>query len=366
MPPSEAAFRRPKNAAALVDAIRGLTAGPRPLRIMEICGTHTMAIAQAGLRSLLAPGVRLMSGPGCPVCVTPAGTIDAVLELSGRPGIVIASYGDLLRVPGTVRGDTLLRRRALDAKVLTVYSPMDALAAARSNPSAEVVFLGVGFETTAPGTAACILAAAEEGISNFSVLCLLKRTEPALRALIEAPDFQVDGFLCPGHVAAITGAEAFSFLPEEYGLPAVVSGFEAGDILYSVWRLAQMHAAGRPALENEYTRLVRSAGNPAARAAMEQVFQPVSSVWRGLGEIPASGLALRPAFAPWDAAKKFGFTPAPEAETPGCRCGAVLRGVCAPQDCPLFGRACTPADPVGPCMVSSEGACAAAWKYREA
>ena len=188
----------PKNAAALVDAIRGLTAGPRPLRIMEICGTHTMAIAQAGLRSLLAPGVRLVSGPGCPVCVTPAGAIDAVLELSGRPGIVIASYGDLLRVPGTVRGDTLLRRRALDAKVLTVYSPMDALAAARSNPSAEVVFLGVGFETTAPGTAACILAAAEEGISNFSVLCLLKRTEPALRALIEAPDFQVDGFFVPG------------------------------------------------------------------------------------------------------------------------------------------------------------------------
>ena len=161
MPPSEAAFRRPKNAAALVDAIRGLTAGPRPLRIMEICGTHTMAIAQAGLRSLLAPWIRLVSGPGCPVCVTPAGAIDAVLELSGRPGIVIASYGDLLRVPGTVRGDTLLRRRALDAKVLTVYSPMDALAAARSDPSAEVVFLGVGFETTAPGTAACILAAAE-------------------------------------------------------------------------------------------------------------------------------------------------------------------------------------------------------------
>ena len=365
MPLSEADFRRPKNAAALVRAIRGLTGPAKPLRIMEICGTHTMAIAQAGLRGLLAPGVQLLSGPGCPVCVTPAGAIDAVLRLSGQPGVVIASYGDLLRVPGTVRGDTLLRRRALGAKIQTVYSPMDALDAARADPAAEVVFLGVGFETTAPGTAACVLAAASEGIRNFSVLCLLKRTEPALRALIAAPDFAVDGFLCPGHVAAITGASAFAFLPEEYGLPAVVSGFEAGDILYSVWRLAQMHAAGRPALENEYTRLVRDAGNPAAQAAMAQVFEPVSSVWRGLGEIPASGLALKEAFAPWDAARKFGFAPGPEAENPGCRCGAVLRGVCAPQDCPLFGRACTPADPVGPCMVSSEGACAAAWKYGE-
>ena len=365
MPLSEAAFRRPANAAALVGAIRSLTDGARPLRIMEICGTHTMAIAQAGLRGLLAPGVQLLSGPGCPVCVTPAGAIDAVLALSERPGIVIASYGDLLRVPGSVRGDSLLRRRALGARVLTVYSPMDALEAARADPAAEVVFLGVGFETTAPGTAACLLAAAEEDIRNFSVLCLLKRTEPVLRALAAAPDFAVDGLLCPGHVAAITGAEAFAFLPGEYGLPAVVSGFEAGDILYSVWRLAKMQAEGRPALENEYTRLVRPAGNPAAKAAVAKVFQPADSVWRGLGEIPASGLAIRAAFAPWDAARKFGFAPGAGTETPGCRCGAVLRGVCTPRDCPLFGRVCTPADPVGPCMVSSEGACAAAWKYAD-
>ena len=356
MPPSEADFRRPSNAAALVRAIRSLTDGARPLRIMEICGTHTMAIAQAGLRELLAPGVRLVSGPGCPVCVTPAGAIDAILRLSQRPGVIVASYGDLLRVPGTARGDTLLRRRALGARVQTVYSPMDALEAARADPAAEVVFLGVGF-------AACILAAAEEGLTNFSVLCLLKRTEPALRALIAAPDFAVDGFLCPGHVAAVTGAAAFAFLPRDYGLPAVVSGFEAGDILYSVWRLARMRAGGRPALENEYTRLVRDEGNPAAQAAMEQVFRPVPSVWRGLGTIPASGLALKEAFAPWDAARKFGLAPEPETETPGCRCGAVLRGVCGPRECPLFGRACTPSDPVGPCMVSSEGACAAAWKY---
>ena len=363
MPWSEREFRRPRNAAALAEAIRCLTGPGRPLRLMEICGTHTMAIARAGLRELLAPGVQLLSGPGCPVCVTPAGAIDGVLALSERPGLVIASYGDLLRVPGSVRGDTLLRRKALGAAVLTVYSPLEAVEAAAQDPGRDYVFLGVGFETTAPGTAACLLEAAARGLANFSVLCLLKRTEPALRALLAAPDLAVDGLLCPGHVAAVTGAEAFRFLPEEYGLPAVVSGFEAGDILYSVWRLARMHAARRPGLENEYTRLVRPQGNPAARAAVDRVFLPAASVWRGLGEIPASGYALRPEFAPWDAARKFGFAPGPGAEVPGCRCGAVLRGACAPRACPLFGRACTPADPVGPCMVSAEGACAAAYQY---
>ena len=363
MPLSEKDFRRAEDAAALVRGIRSLTGPERPLRVMEICGTHTMAIAKAGLRSLLAPGVRLVSGPGCPVCVTPAGAIDAVLALSGQPGVVVASYGDLLRVPGSARGDTLLRRRALGAGVMTVYSPLEAVEAAAKDPARQYVFLGVGFETTAPGTAACLLEAAGRGLANFSVLCLLKRTEPALRALIAAPDFAVDGFLCPGHVAAVTGAEAFRFLPQEYGLPAVVSGFEAGDILYSVWRLAKMRAEGRPGLENEYTRLVRGLGNPAAQAAIDRVFAPAASLWRGLGEIPESGYAIRPEFAPWDAAKKFAIQPGPAADLPGCRCGAVIRGVCAPQNCPLFGKACTPADPVGPCMVSGEGACAAAYKY---
>ena len=359
----EADFRRPQNAAALAEAIRSVTDPQRPVRLMEICGTHTMAIARAGLRSALAPGVKLLSGPGCPVCVTPAGAIDAVLRLSAQPGVTVASYGDLLRVPGSVRGDTLLRRRALGARVLTVYSPLEAVEAAAADPAREFVFLGVGFETTTPGTAACILEAAARGLRNFSVLCLLKRTEPALRALIATPDFAVDGFLCPGHVAAVTGAEAFRFLPAEFGLPAVVSGFEAGDILYAVWRLAGMLAEGRPALENEYTRLVRAQGNLAAQEAIDRVFAPAASVWRGLGDIPASGYAIREEFAAWDAAKKFGIAPGPETEVPGCRCGAVLRGVCAPRACPLFGKACTPADPVGPCMVSGEGACAAAWKY---
>lgn len=369
MPSTDAwltAFRNPAGAAALVKEIRRRTAGRAPVRIMEICGTHTMAIAKAGLRSLLAPGVELISGPGCPVCVTPAGDIDAALELAERPGLIVATYGDLMRVPGSVRGDTLLRRRAAGADVRTVYSAADAVDLARENPDREVVFLGVGFETTTPGTAACVLDAAESDLANFSVFCLLKRTEPALRALLSAPDCAMDALLCPGHVAAVTGVEAFRFLPREYGLPAVVSGFETGDVLYSVWRMVEMVCDGTPALENEYSRLVTAGGNKAARAMAEQVFAPADSLWRGLGEIPQSGLTLRPEYARFDAAARYGLARRQGTEPPGCRCGSVIRGLVHPEQCPLFGKVCRPEDPVGPCMVSSEGACAAAWKYRSA
>lgn len=360
------AFRRTPGAARLVEDIRRRTENRAPVRIMEICGTHTMAIAKAGLRELLAPGVELISGPGCPVCVTPAGDMDAALALSARPGVTLATYGDLLRVPGSVRGDTLLRRRAAGADVRTVYSAADAVELARTNPDREVVFLGVGFETTAPGTAACVLDAAENGVANFSVFCLLKRTEPALRALLNAPDCGVDALLCPGHVAAVTGADAFGFLPREYGLPAVVAGFEAVDVLYAVWRLVRMVCDGTPALENEYTRLVTAGGNAAARAAVDKVFAPANSLWRGLGEIPNSGLALREEYAPFDAAARYALPRQAGTEPPGCRCGQVIRGALRPEECPLFGKLCRPEDPVGPCMVSGEGACAAAWKYRPA
>lgn len=360
------AFRSPAGAAALVRDIRRRTENRAPVRIMEICGTHTMAIAKSGLRSLLAPGVELISGPGCPVCVTPAGDIDAALDLCGRPGLIVATYGDLLRVPGSVRGDTLLRRRAAGADVRTVYSAADAVDLARSNPDREVVFLGVGFETTTPGTAVCVLDAAESNLNNFSLFCLLKRTEPALRALLSAPDCNVDALLCPGHVAAVAGADAFRFLPVEFGLPAVVSGFDAGDVLYSVWRLVNMVCDKAPALENEYSRLVTDAGNAAAKAAANAVFTPADSLWRGLGEIKDSGLALRPEYARFDAASRYGLHRGRGTEPPGCRCGEVIRGLLRPEQCPLFGRICSPADPVGPCMVSGEGACAAAWKYRSA
>lgn len=358
-------FRHPQGVDRALAALREIVRETGPIRLMEICGTHTMAIAKSGLRSLLPEGLSLISGPGCPVCVTPAGAIDGILRLSEQHGVLLASYGDLLRVPGSERGDSLLRRRALGASIHTVYSPMEALSLAREHPDHDVIFLGVGFETTAPGTAACLLEAREQNLSNFSVLSLLKRTEPALRALIADPDFAVNGFLCPGHVAAITGARAFAFLPQEFRLPAVVSGFEPGDLLYSVWRLADMLRRNEPSLENEYTRVVTEEGNPAALRAMDQVFTTAAAVWRGLGEIPDSALVPRAEFAPWDASVKFAFSPSPGAESPGCRCGEVIRGKIRPQDCPLFGCVCTPADPVGPCMVSGEGACAAAYRYRD-
>lgn len=337
-----------------------------PLRLMEVCGTHTMAIARAGLRQLLPAHVKLISGPGCPVCVTPSGAMDAVLTFSMTPGVTLCTYGDLLRVPGTQRGDNLLARRAKGAKVRAVYSAVDALDFARENPEQQVVFLAVGFETTAPGTAACILKAEEEGLRNFSVLCLMKYTEPAIRAILADKACQVGGLICPGHVAAVTGSDAFSFLPREYGLPAVVAGFEGDDVIRAVYELCAMRAAGKPDVVNAYRRVVREQGNPVAQAMLRQVFEKKDDVWRGLGAIANSGMAIRHEYAEFDAAKRFGISGIDrDAEkTNGCRCGDILRGVLEPAACPLFGRACVPGNPVGPCMVSGEGACAAAYKYQ--
>ena len=357
-------FQKPQEVPALLKKLTELSGQFESLRLMEICGTHTMSIARTGLRSLLPDNVKLISGPGCPVCVTPTEELDAVFTLTKRSELILTTYGDLLRVPGSRRGDNLLQRKALGASVEAVYSPMDALELARRHPEREVVFLGVGFETTAPGTAACIREAAKEKQRNFSVFCLLKRTEPALRSLIEAPDFAVDGFLCPGHVAAITGAESFSFLPREYGLPAVIGGFEAADLLYSVAELMRMAAAKEAELVNEYVRLVKPEGNPAALALIDEVFEPCDCRWRGLSEVKDGGMAIRTEYEDWDAKKKFSVTVGVGKEPPGCCCWEIIRGVKTPAECPLFGTVCTPADPVGPCMVSGEGACAAAWKYR--
>ena len=338
---------------------------PGETNIMEVCGTHTMAIAHSGIRSLLPEKVHLLSGPGCPVCVTPAGLIDAVLELARRPEVVIASYGDMLRVPGSRRGENLAGLRMDGACVEVVYSPMDALELAERMPEREIVFLGVGFETTAPGTGIAVTEAERRQLKNFSVLSMLKTVEPGLRALIRDPDFAVNGFLCPGHVAVITGAEAFRFLPEEYQLPAVVSGFEPEDILFSIWRILDQLAEGKPALENTYGRAVRAEGNPLAMKIIRRVFVPCTVPWRGMGPIPGGGLAIAPEYRAYDAAEKFGITIPEGRENPACRCGDVIQGKCRPGQCPLFGRACTPEDPVGPCMVSAEGACAAAMKYPE-
>ena len=345
----------------LLDGIERLA--PRELRLMEVCGTHTMAIAASGLKSMLPSTVRLLSGPGCPVCVTPPQVIDKVLELSMEKDVILASYGDMLRVPGSRAGDSLLRRRALGAHVETVYSAVDAVELALQHPDKQVVFLGVGFETTAPGTAAAVLTAKEKGAKNFTLWSMLKTVEPALRALIRSDGFNVDGFLCPGHVATIIGAKGFRFLPDEYGLPAVVAGFEPEDILLAVYKLVKQLSEKEPKLENEYTRAVSFDGNRLAQRIMEECFEPRFDLWRGLGGIDESGLGLREKISGFDAQRRFKIT-IPTSETPtACRCGEVITGKLAPVLCPMFGKRCTPEDPVGPCMVSSEGACAAAWKY---
>ena len=333
-------------------------------RLMEVCGTHTMAIAKSGIKSMLPEKVKLLSGPGCPVCVTPPQVIDAVLELAMDPEITIATYGDMVRVPGSRPGDSLQRRRALGAKLLVVYSPVDAVEYAKENPDREVVFLGVGFETTAPGTAAAVLTAKEEKVKNFSVLSMLKTVEPALRALMKTEDFKVQGFLCPGHVGTVIGEKGFAFLPEEYQMPAVIAGFEPEDILLSVYLLLRQIAEGRPRVENQYKRAVSPKGNVLAQNMIGRCLEPRADLWRGLGRIENSGLGFRAEFSDFDAEKKFSIRYGEETGPSACRCGDVICGRISPSRCPVFGKRCTPEDPVGPCMVSSEGACAAAYKYQ--
>ena len=350
------------SAEKILDAIRALD--PEPVKLMEVCGTHTMAIAKAGIKSLLPPQVELLSGPGCPVCVTPAEIIDQILDLAMEPGVILTSYGDMLRVPGSRPGDSLLRRRALGARVEIVYSPMDAIEIAKANPAKEVVFLGVGFETTAPGTAAAVLTAQEQGVKNFTVWSMLKLVEPALRALMGMEGFDVQGFLCPGHVGTIIGERGFGFLPEAYHMPAVISGFEPEDILLSVYLLLRQIKEGRPRVQNEYTRAVSKNGNELARKMLDRAFAPRADLWRGLGRIEASGLGLREELRDHDAQARFGLETLPAPKPTACRCGQVITGRLGPTGCPLFGTRCTPEDPVGPCMVSSEGACAAAYKYQ--
>jgi hydrogenase expression/formation protein HypD len=333
----------------------------RDVKLMEVCGTHTMAAFRSGLWQLLPHSVRLVSGPGCPVCVTDPSYLDAVIGLCARPDIIIATFGDLVRVPGT---DTSLEReRAAGANVRIVYSPSDALVLARQCPSKNVVFLGVGFETTVPTVAWAIWRAARDGVSNFSVLCAHKTMPHAMEALLHDKELKIDGFLCPGHVSVITGAHIYRFICERYRIPCVVGGFEAWDILKSVEMLLRQLADGRAEVENEYSRSVSEYGNGAAQRLTDEVFEPCDSAWRGLGVIPGSGLAIREKYAHFDAAKMLGVQFREAHVNPLCRCGSVLRGAASPLDCRLFGRPCSPTHPIGPCMVSGEGVCAAYYKY---
>lgn len=355
------AFRDPALARELIERIHGLV-GDRRINLMEVCGTHTVSIGRYGFRSIMPAGLQLLSGPGCPVCVTANRDIDHAIALARTPGITVATFGDMMRVPGST--SSLAAEKSAGHDVRIVYSPLDALTLAAELPSQQVVFMGVGFETTTPTIAACILEAAARGLTNFSVFCAHKTTPPALRAIANDPETTIDGFILPGHVCTITGLAPFQFIVDEFGIPGVVTGFEPVDILTGIDRLVEMIVGGNPAVENAYPRSVRDEGNPVARRITEQVFEPCDAVWRGLGEISASGLRIRDEYARFDARKRFEVAVEPTQEPRGCRCGDVLRGAIAPTACPLFGHACTPEHPVGPCMVSSEGSCAAYYRYR--
>lgn len=332
-----------------------------PTTVMEVCGTHTNAIARYGLRELLPPGMRLISGPGCPVCVTDGTDLFAALFLARTPGVVVYSFGDMLRIP--VAGDSLLHARELGADVRIATSPMDALKAALSEPDKQIVWLGVGFETTAPMTAALLMRAREADVHNISVLCAHKAMPAALLSLLQN-NRRVDALLCPGHVSTIIGAEGFRFVPEVLHMPAVVAGFEPHEVLAALLQIARMRERGEAGLENCYPAAVTAGGNPAAGMLLETVFELASARWRGLGEIEGSGFRLRGEFAEFDARKRFELPePSPAQDTRGCRCADLLRGEAQPHECPLFGRTCTPEHPAGPCMVSSEGACAATYQY---
>jgi hydrogenase expression/formation protein HypD len=332
-----------------------------PVRFMEVCGTHTMVAFRSGIRRLLPARVSLISGPGCPVCVTPAGYIDAAIHIGRIPGTIVTTFGDLVRVPGSA--SSLEQERARGMQVRVVYSPSDALQLARSEPARTVLFLAVGFETTAPTVAVTLQAARRSGTHNFMVLASHKTMPRAMEALVQGGEVQIDGFLCPGHVSVAAGAGIFSFLADRYRTPCVVAGFEPEDMLEAIIMLMAQLEDNRSILEIQYRRAVTMEGNLAARRAVDEVFAECDSEWRGLGVIPGSGLAVRGEYADLDAERRLGIQVDPGSSAPGCRCGDVLRGSITPPDCALFGRACTPARPVGPCMVSSEGTCAAYARY---
>ncbi len=352
-------YRDRKLAQALVAELqRSVT---KPLRVMEVCGTHTMAIFRNGIRSILPDGLELISGPGCPVCVTSAPHMDAFIAMAEKPEVRVAIFGDLFRVPGT--NGSLANASSRGAKVDVVYSPMDALELAKNNPDNFIVFLGVGFETTTPGIAATILAAKVQNISNFAVYSTHKVIPPPMMALLKDPELKLDGLLCPGHVSSIIGAGAYLPFAEQYNLSCVVAGFETVDLLNGLILLARQVASGESKVENIYPRAVTWEGNLRARTMVEKIFEPTDMEWRGLGVIPGSGLAIREQYAQFDAEKRLDIDLPEAEEATGCNCGAILKGISTPVECPLFDSRCTPANPIGPCMVSSEGTCAAYYKY---
>ncbi|OGD71421.1 MAG: hydrogenase formation protein HypD [Candidatus Coatesbacteria bacterium RBG_13_66_14] len=353
-------YRRKGLVRGLAAAITAEADPEKIYTLMEVCGTHTMSVARSGLRSLLPKNIRLLSGPGCPVCVTGVGFVDAAVAYARRPDTIVCTFGDLVKVPGS--SGSLARERARGADIHVLYSPAETLPIAAENPDKLVVFLGVGFETTTPTVAALVDAAVGGGVKNFALLSAHKTMPNALRALCTG-GVKLDGFLLPGHVSVVTGLEIYRFVPEEFGLACAVTGFEAADILSGILALVRQVNAGEPKVQNAYPRAVTAGGNPRARALVDKYFQACDADWRGLGVIPGSGLELREEFADYDALKAYPVEVGEPVEPAGCRCGDVLRGLLHPTECPLFERPCNPGEPLGACMVSNEGACAAAYRY---
>jgi len=352
-------YRDPEISRKLIEQINNFS--KKNIRLMEVCGTHTMSIFRNGIRKLIPGAIALLSGPGCPVCVTAQNEIDAFIEISGKPDTIITTFGDLMRVPGT--NSSLQKERAGGKDIRMVYSTFDAIEIARKNPDKMVVFLGVGFETTAPTVAASILSARDMKIENYFVYSAHKTVPQALCALMKTKGIKIDGFILPGHVSVIIGTGAYLPFFNQYQMPCVVAGFEPSDILQAILMLVEQIENKTPGLENAYTRAVSFAGNEKAVRIMNDVFEAADIAWRGIGIIPGSGLKIRDEFSDYDAMKKFEISEKDSKEPRGCACGEILTGLKTPVECPLYKKICTPVDPVGPCMVSSEGTCAAYYKY---
>jgi len=348
-------------ALARVFARRIAAASTKPAQLMEFCGSHTHALLRYGIRDMLPPTITMKSGPGCPVCVTSTHDIDLAIAIAMAPDTIVATYGDLVRVPGT--GGSLERARAAGADVRVVYSALDAIAIAEENRTRQVVLIGIGFETTAPTVAASIVTASRKSLRNYRVLSLLKLTPPVMTALLQRGELRIDGIICPGHVSVITGTEPYRVIPTRFGVGCVVSGFEPLDMLRAIDLLVQQIESGSPEVANAYERAVSDRGNEVARGLIDRVFASCEADWRGLGAVPSSGLAVRPEYEDFDATARYHPDIARSVEPAGCRCGDVLRGSISPQECALFGTICTPEYPIGPCMVSHEGACAAHFSY---
>ncbi|MFZ5800727.1 MAG: hydrogenase formation protein HypD [Candidatus Omnitrophota bacterium] len=356
-------FRNQNLVRALACRINEITSKDKTINLMEVCGTHTQGFFRFGLKELLPKNIRLISGPGCPVCVSSQDYLDHAVALAKIPGVIITTFGDMLRVPGS--SSALEKERAKGADVRVVYSTLDSLKIAAQNPDKKIVFLGVGFETTAPTIALAILQAKKKGLNNFSVLASHKLIVPAMEEICKDPHLNIHGFLCPGHVSVIIGSRPYEIISRRYRVPCVIAGFEPLDILEGIYMLLRMIKEKKSAVKIQYKRVVTPAGNLRAKAVLRRVFSVADSSWRGLGIIPKSGLKINPAFARFDAGKIFKLKDLDASPPKGCWCGLILKGVKVPPDCPNFSRRCTPENPLGPCMVATEGACSVYYRYRK-